>query len=211
MRNRLLLPLLPLSLLLGAFGFGAGACGSSSSGSASSGGDCFDYTSFDTTMPSVSFKTDVLPIFRTSCGISSVCHGCDTTADPGCTKPGFNPYLGTSMTQGPPSATQIMAILTATVNAPAGIQTSTTPDAKMVGNPDMMIVKAGDPSHSFMTYKLDGNFPTNPTSNDVTCASLTCAASQSCGQAMPSAAGMPLPESERDIIRRWIAQGAMNN
>src|SRR5215213_3490050 len=69
----------------GASGSGAsGSAGSSgASGSAGSGGasgsapdpNCFDYSSFDATMPVVSFKDDVLPIFQRSCGISTSCHG----------------------------------------------------------------------------------------------------------------------------------------
>jgi hypothetical protein len=209
MRNdRLLLPLLPLSLLVGAFGLVSSSCGGGSSGGSNS--DCFDYSGFAGTTPTVSFSHDVLPIFRTSCGVSSVCHGCDTSADPACTNPGFKPFLGIPMGGAAPSAAQIAAIITSTVGAPASVQAGTTADGKMVGNPDMSIVTAGDAQHSFLTYKLDGNFPSPATSNDVSCSTLTCASTESCGQAMPSA-GMQLPSAERDIIRRWIIQGAQNN
>src|SRR5262249_42745242 len=128
--------------------------------------------------PSISFKNDVLPIFRNSCALSASCHGCDQSVDPGCTTPGFKPFLGTCL-NGPscaaPTAAQITAIMTSMVNVPAGLQLSLAGDNKMVGNPDMNIITPKDPAHSFITYKLDGNFPMVPTSNDVACSTLTCA------------------------------------
>lgn len=208
MRNRrLLLGLLPLTIVLGAAGLGATACSSSSSGSAN---DCYDYTTFVGTTPAVSFKTDVLPIFQTSCALATSCHGCDPTMTPGCTTGGISPFLGTPMSDGAPSAMQVAAIISATVGQPAAVQTSTVDPTTMVGNPGMMIVAAGSPQTSFMMYKLDGDpTATNP-DDEVTCTTLACAAGNTCGQAMPSG-GPQLPQASRDTIRRWIAQGAMNN
>jgi hypothetical protein len=209
MRNdRFFVPLLPASLLLGALGIVSAACGGSSGAGGGGSNDCFNYSGFNSMTPAVSFKTDVLPIFRGSCALSVACHGCDTATDPTCTNSGYKPYLGTGLTDAAPTPTQIMAILSSTVGAPASLQLSTIDSTTMVGNPDMDIVKAGDPAHSFMMYKLDGNFPTTPSNNEVTCSSLTCASHQTCGQAMPSL-GMTL--ASRDTIRRWIAQGAQNN
>jgi hypothetical protein len=156
--------------------------------------------------PTVSFKTDVQPIFATSCAISSVCHGCDTSAVPGCTNPGYKPYLGTSISQGAPSSMQVMAISASAVGQPASAQVSVV-DGSMVGNPSMNIVKAGDPANSFLLYKLDGAFSMPLSNGDVNCSTLACAANMSCGEAMPSG-GPALPASARDTIRRWIAQGA---
>lgn len=214
MRNgRLLLPLLPLSLLLGAFGLVAAACGSSSSsggtGAGSAAGDCYDYSTFDGTSPTVTFSADVLPIFRGSCGISSACHGCDDIGTPGCTNPGYQPYLGTSVAQAAPTTAQIAAIIASTVGQPAALQTSSI-DGTQVGNPDMSIIKAGNPANSFMMYKLDGSFPTVPDNTEVTCSTLTCASTMSCGGAMPSGVA-PISSTERDTLRRWIAQGAKND
>jgi hypothetical protein len=208
MRNRrLLLGLLPLTILLGAFGLGSAACGSSSSGSAN---DCYDYTTFTGSTPAVSFKTDVLPIFQASCALSTSCHGCDPTMTPGCTTGGISPFLGTPMADGTPTAMQIAAIISATVGKASTAQASTVDPSTMVGNPDMMIVAAGSPQTSFMMYKLDGDPNAADPTQEVTCATLTCTAGKTCGLAMPSG-GPQLAQASRDTIRRWIAQGAMNN
>jgi hypothetical protein len=206
--ERLLFPLL-LSLCLGAFGLGSAACGGSSSSGAAAGGDCYDYTSFASTTPAVKFSTDVLPIFRQSCGISSSCHGCDGTMDPTCTSSGFKPFLGTQKAAPPMSAAQIKAIFDSALNQPAGLQASAYTTV-MVGNPTMSIVKPGDPKNSFMMYKLDGSFPAAADGTGVDCMTLACAAGTTCGPAMPSG-GPALPAGDRDTIRRWIAQGAQNN
>jgi hypothetical protein len=182
------------------------SAGTSSSGSSGSGNpDCFDYSTFNGASPAVSFKADVVPIFAQSCAVSVACHGCNAV---GCKVGGFTPFLGP--TAGAPSTAQIAAIIASTVGQPAVLQISTLDQTTMVGNPDMSIVKAGDPAHSFMTYKLDGNFPTAPTMDDVNCPELTCAGTMTCGLAEPSA-GSQLPAAQRDVIRRWIAQGAQNN
>jgi hypothetical protein len=208
MRNRrLFLGLLPLSILLGAFGLGAAACGSSSSGG--SAGDCYDYTSFVGTTPTVSFKTQVLPIFQMSCALSTSCHGCDPTATPGCTTGGISPFLGTPTMDGSMSPAQIAAVISQ-VTGSATTQVSTVDPPAKVGNPDMKIVVPGSPQTSFMMYKLDGDPTATDPNMEVTCATLTCTADNSCGLAMPSG-GPQLPSTDRDIIRRWIAQGAMNN
>jgi hypothetical protein len=80
----------------------------------------------------------------------------------------------------------------------------------MVGNPDMKIIAAGDPAHSFMMYKLDGDPTAADMSAEVSCPTLTCAANKTCGGSMPSG-GPQLMPMDRDIIRRWIAQGAKND
>ncbi len=193
-------------LLAGAFGLGAAACtssnstGSGGSGTAATGassgggGDspangCFDYTGFDGMTPTVTFKADVLPIFRTSCGLSASCHQSQTPPLPA------EQYLGPSLSMPAPTAAQIASILSGIVGV------------KSVDEPDMDVVAPGDPAHSFMMYKLDGD-PTNV--NGLTCPNLKCAANMSCLLAMPSG-GPQLPSTERDTIRRWIAQGAKND
>src|ERR1700678_103024 len=70
---------------------GGGGTGTGAGGSGgSSAGDCFDYTGFVTTTPTVTFAADVLPIFSNSCGISSACHGCNDGST--CTDSGISPY-----------------------------------------------------------------------------------------------------------------------
>ena len=210
-KERLLLGLLPLSILLGAIGLVSAAC-SSSSGSGGTVNDCYDYTSFDGTTPAVSFQTQVLPIFRASCGLSSSCHGCDAMNEPGCTTGGFNPFLGVSSAAmpGPLSTAQMQAIIDQTVGKTASTQTSSVDPPAVVGDPDLKIIAASDPQHSFMMYKLDGDPNAADPNAQVSCVTLTCATSKGCGLAMPSG-GPQLPQSERDTIRRWIAQGAKNN
>jgi hypothetical protein len=205
----LFLGIFPLTLLLGAYGLGAAACGS---GSAIN--DCFDYKTFKPSTTTVSFSTQVLPIFRTSCALSTSCHGCDTSTNPDCTKSGISPFLGIPNGPGPtpvPMTTaQLQAIFTQAVGQPAALQSSTVTAGGMVGDPDMMIIAAGDPQHSFMMYKLDGDPKAADLASEVTCATLTCAPGKTCGLAMPSG-GPRLSDDELTTLRTWIAQGATNN
>jgi hypothetical protein len=61
----------------------------------------------------------------------------------------------------------------------------------------MDVIKPGDLQHSFLLQKLDG----------LGCPTLKCSATMSCGQPMPL--GLPqLSEGTRDVIRRWVSQGA---
>lgn len=63
--------------------------------------------------------------------------------------------------------------------------------------PSMQYVVAGDPDKSFLMHKLDGD----------QCVVAESCADGTCGKSMPE--GNPLlPEDSRDVIRRWIAQGA---
>jgi len=168
-----------------------GSGGAGAAGGGSPGGDCFDYTSFDGTTPAVSFNADVLPIFRNSCGLSASCHG-------GETGPGAQHFYGLANSAGDMTAAQIQEIFDQAVGKDA------------VDNPGMSIIAAGAPGNSFMMFKLDGDPGASDMTAEVTCSKLTCAADNSCGLAMPSG-GPVLPSDQRDIIRRWIAQGAMNN
>jgi len=186
-----------------------GSGGSSGTGGSSGGSDCFDYTGFDTTSPTVSFKSDVVPIFSQSCALSTACHSCDNQGTPGCTTGGYKPFLGIGSSDGTATSAQLAAILSATVGQPAALQVGTV-DSTPVGDPSLSIIEAGDPAKSFITYKLDATFLTEPTDGEVDCSTLACASTQTCGQAMPSG-GPALAASERDTIRRWIAQGALNN
>lgn len=182
MRNeRLLLGLLPFSAFVGAIVM---ACGSSSSIN-----DCFDYTKFDSATPTVSFRTDVLPIFRNSCGLSSVCHGSTSPETPA------QHYYGPKKTDPAPSDSDIAMILADAVGVSS------------VDEPDMPIIDPGHPETSFMMYKLDGD---PQSASGVNCSKLKCTAKASCGTAMPQS-GNILPEETRDVIRRWIAQGAKDN
>lgn len=166
-----------------ALSLGVAGCGDETS---STGGNaaCYDYASFNGTSPTVSFKTDVLPIFRQSCGLSAACHG-DQSG------PAQQPYLGPPGAGAmPPPATdsEIAAIFSANVNSDA------------VEAPGMKLVKPNDPENSFLMHKVDGTLK---------CDAVTCDGT-ACGVAMPQG-GTMLSQEKRDTIRRWIAQGAKND
>ena len=181
-------------VVVGAFGLICSACSSGSS-SSSTDGDCGDYATFDGTSPTTTFKADVLPIFRQSCGISSSCHGVNPPTAPG------QHFLGPANSNPAPSASDIAAIISGIVGQ------------KSVDETEMDVVSAGSPQASFMMYKLDGpNNPesTNPDDTIVDCSTLKCAAAMTCLLPMPQG-GPQLPATDRDTIRRWIAQGAKND
>lgn len=170
---------------------GEGGGGGSSSTATGTGGDCnpsadgcYDYSCFKGDAPVVSFKTDVLPILRTSCGLSNSCHGQESG-------PGGQHYLGPKNSDPAPTADQLAKIFDQSVGK--------TP----VVNAGMNIITPGDPEHSFFMYKLDG----------IECSKLKCAEStpNSCGGLMPLGRTTPMDGAQRDIIRRWIAQGAKND
>jgi hypothetical protein len=84
--------------------------------------------------PSVSFKSDVMPIFNASCGLAN-CHA--TTLD------GLAPtfFLGDAATMGSDST----AVHAAIVGPKSGEL------------PTMPFVTAGDPSMSYLMHKVDGD------------------------------------------------------
>jgi hypothetical protein len=187
--------LLAASLAMAASGSLAGCGGSTGSTSTSTGGGggggsacgldgdgCFDYSCFDAMTPTVAFKADVLPIFRTSCGLSASCHG-------GESGPGGQHYLGPKNADPTPTDAQIQLIFDQWVGQ--------TP----VIDAGMNLITPKDPEHSFFMYKLDG----------LKCSKLACAAKDTCDALMPEGNTMPMDSAKRDTIRRWIAQGAKND
>lgn len=164
---------------------GSGGSGGSGGTGGGSGGNaaCFDYSGFDGMSPAVSFKTDVLPFFQQSCGVSTSCHG--DINQPNDNRPYFGPNK--NMTAG---TTEIDAIFASIV------------DVVSYYEPGMSIVKTGDPENSFLMYKLDGTLE---------CDKLQCAATKDCGGIMPQGVQEPVDQATRDKVRRWIAQGAQNN
>ena len=90
----------------GGAGGGASSGAMSSSGTCGNGADgCFDYSCVKLDAPVVSFKADVLPILRTSCGLSNSCHGSENG-------PGGQHYLGPKNSDPAPTAAQIDLIFT---------------------------------------------------------------------------------------------------
>lgn len=187
------LALCAAAALFGSFGAAVlGGCGSTSSGStsSSSSGDapCYDYSGFKAT--TVSFKTDILPIFQKSCGLSSSCHSDQTP-------PAQNqPYLGGKFGDPPLTSTQIGDLMMGIVGAPSE-------------EPGMSIVKAGDPANSYMMFKLDATVDSK-TGSVTLCSSLKCNSTHDCLASMPQG-GPELPLADRDKIRSWIANGAKND
>ena len=65
----------------------------------------------------------------------------------------------------------------------------------------MSIVTPTNPTQSYIMHKLDGD----QCQFNQMCSGLNCEVS------MPSGATVVLPVDDRDTVRRWIAQGAMDN
>src|SRR4051794_12776428 len=125
------------SLGVGVVGLLVG-CGSSNAGVAGGNGSsasstCSAYevpAETSLAQPTVSFRGDVMPIFRQSCAFSS-CHGSATN---------HRVYLGSPSTEADPSK-----VRAGIVGVPA-TELST-----------MSYVAAGDPGKSFLLHKLDGD------------------------------------------------------
>lgn len=150
----------------------------------------FDYAGLDLNAPAVSFANDVFPVFRRSCGLSSVCHGSQSSSAAGL-------YLGPKLSD----ATTVIdtALYQQVIDAVSNVASKTAPA--------MDLVEPSDPSQSFLMLKMDGCH------ND---AGLTCKAQPKaksgapCGDPMPQGSGVLCAE-DRDVVRRWIAQGAKND
>lgn len=158
--------------------------GSCSDGSAGGDGGCTAYQSCaDLTNPVVSFASDILPLFEMSCGIAgSACHGSPSTP-----KSTGQVYLGSTGA----SAQQVLSGIVAQSSAE---------------DPQMQEVAVGKPGNSWLMHKLDGD----QCLFESACNATGNVAFQNCGVLQPYG-GTPLDEATRDTIRRWIAQGALNN
>lgn len=142
---------------------------------------CHDYSAFNASSKVVSFKTDVLPIFRQSCGLSMACHQLQSG-------PAGQSYLGPGPNDPAPTQADIDKIFAQNV------------DATAVKAPTMKIVEKGNPQKSFLMHKMD---------NTLECADVACGEA-GCGSKMPLT-GDTLGATERDTVRLWIAQGAKND
>ncbi len=126
-------PTLAAALALGALSvatLASTACSSSSSPKA-----CVAYqlpAGTDLTTPTVSFKSDVLPILVESCAFSS-CHGAPSGGNNGV-------YFGSKTATNDPSAIRSGFV-----------------GVKAQENPSMNFVTAGDPSQSYVMHKLDAD------------------------------------------------------
>jgi hypothetical protein len=185
-------------LLLASLGcLAAVACSNSStpSGSSPDGGTCTAYVSTaDLTTPTVSFQTDVLPIFQQSCSVGGpTCHGAPNETAL------LRPFLGAVGVDGGADAETILSGI-------VGVASHE--------DPQMKIVTANDPSQSYLMHKVDDDQCTLATDCASQQAAIVAAgnvAYAGCGLLMPQTNTAPLDVSTRDTIRRWIAQGAANN
>lgn len=146
------------------------SCTSSSGGD---GASCKDYdppASFDAQQPTVSFKTDVMAVFKQSCAFST-CHGATTGTNNGV-------LLGAD---------------------PAKVRAAIV-SVSSDELPSMAYVKPGDPKGSYLMRKMDGS----QCVLDAQCTGGSCQLSMPRGE-------QPLPVETRDVVRRWIAQGAQDN
>jgi hypothetical protein len=175
----------------GAAASGTAASGAGMSGAASSG-----------TGPMMSFKTDIMPIFQTSCAKPINCHNDPTTAvknAPG----GGRPYLGTAIDGGAETTADIMKVyLGLTSDTPPNHSTSW----ELLKPTPMKYIAPGDPTKSYLMIKMD-NMQGQPMYDCSTGDFATI-----CGLLMPSDSTTgPLDPATRDKVRNWISQGANPN
>ncbi len=166
------------------------ACGGGEEDGAGDGPECgggcpYDYTGFDPGAP-VSLQNDLMPIIARACNFSS-CHGTGKKA-----KLFMGPTKKELAAEG--LDPMLLQLIHAAMIAPAET-TDTLPR-----------ITPGDPSRSFMMLKMDGCLD-----EAEPCTAQTGAKGKhACGDSMPQGAPK-LACAERDLMRRWIAQGAQLN
>jgi hypothetical protein len=137
--------------------------------------------------PSVSFGGDVMPIFNTNCAIGGArCHG-----DPAVVA-SSRPFLG--YFDGAPDAGAIASVRDGLI----GVKSSE--------DPSMNLVTAGEPVQSFLMHKMDGDQCTL-----ISDCMVPGSYRPNCGVFMPYQAPSILDVAKRDVVRRWIGQGAQSN
>ncbi len=174
-----------------ASGVSTGGMTGSASGGATGGAMC----SGSTTTAMLSFKNDIMPIFRSNCAKPGACHNDPstyTTAAGG----GGRPYLGTAIDGGAETMADIGIVYQGLMKPSLEYKT-----------PQINYVKGCDPAMSFLMLKMDPSFTTLDMSHCV-----HGDFSGFCGLPMPSDSTTgSLPQATRDMVRNWISQGAMNN
>ena len=74
--------------------------------------------------------------------------------------------------------------------------------------PELDLIAPGSPSRSFLVLKIEG---CQNSSTGITCRAQPGAKTTApCGDTMPQAA-RPLCNADRELLRRWIQQGARDN
>jgi hypothetical protein len=141
----------------------------------------------------VSFKSDVIPVFQQSCTLSMVCHGqMNNSAEESL-------YLGENMGTTDPNAVYNMLV---------GVK------AKEI--PSMNLVTAGDLENSFLWHKVNDSMTTlnaDPLASQCAMATAKCTdcnMSQPCGATMPYL-GAALDPKFACTLQNWIEGGAKND
>ncbi len=171
----------------GSTGVGMAAGGAGGQGGAASMPpdelNCFDYGQPAVFARDVSFEGDIMPLFQARCAKGMECHSKQApTPDGG---------LVLGPPQGVPSQAEIDSVYAAIVNI----------DSKRA--PAMKLVAPGDPAGSFLLAKTEY-------ATVGSCISM-CVAS-GCGNRMPTGIGaLPLSELQRQLLRGWIRDGALEN
>jgi hypothetical protein len=185
----------------GSVAFASGSAAGSTAGansSGSSGASGYAPCGAGASTAAVSFASQIVPILQSTCSVGgtgpmALCHGDPSIAGP------FTPG-GTRQWFGPPapavnSAATLAMIYSGFVNQPS------TEDV------NMDVVKPGDPTQSFLWYKINDTQGSLDMENRCDRGDLG-----ECGEAMPlPLTGAPLtllPQTDRDLICNWIAQGA---
>ena len=182
----------------------------------------FDYSSFDGTGPEVSLKNDLLAdkpptggstklgIFRRACNFASDCHGREAgeaglylgppSTNTSSQNIAISPEDITDMLEGG----QPITLLDGGMSDPVPRGIINVPSKTL---PSMVLVKPGDPANSFLMRKVDSCFEGL---SGCTPQATETESGHPCGDRMPQGS-KTLCEDERNMIRRWIAQGAKNN
>lgn len=175
---------------------GAGGTGGTADGSAPIAAYCepadtcpVDVTGADLETP-VSFASDVMPIFQTSCN-DGLCHGDRTRAR-------ADLWLGPE--EGEVSADDLETI----------VDTLTGKTSELNG--DLRNVVPSDWESSFLMHKVDGCQNDLGLECDEAELDTSAVCEEPCGDGMPQDDDLyPLTDAQRNTIRAWIAQGAENN
>jgi len=191
--SRLAMHLSALTLILG----GLAGCSAAPTTSTSDTGTAAGTGTGTTTSSQISFARDIEPILQINCASGgSLCHGDPSVVTMGAQSDIANrDYLGPPPDGGafvPFTPAITMQVYTAMVGKPS------------LEDPSMNVVTAGDPTKSFLMYKMDGN---------LTALGTQCMTGElaNCGALMPFASPTALPQATRDKVRSWITQGAKNN
>jgi hypothetical protein len=160
-------------------------------------GCSFPYATFDGSTPTVSLRRDLLAnqsdkpgggVLRRACA-AGPCHDADAEADLFISQPLRDPRTQNEIPLAEDDVRRLLG------SGDGVLRPSKTARS-------MPIVDPGNPQNSFLMRKIDNCYEGI---ND--CTPLKAGATHACGSRMPELAE-PLCADERDMIRRWIAQGA---